>query len=99
MRQLIDDHLEPEGVLFGGIDCMMTSICTDRSLPDVISDYGLEDSKDAFAAKYGPNRFERLLDYVRIDRMCAKIVGTRPERAVFLKLYATLPLSHYWDYF
>eukprot|EP00531_Pseudo-nitzschia_arenysensis_P018394 CAMPEP_0116123460 /NCGR_PEP_ID=MMETSP0329-20121206/4763_1 /TAXON_ID=697910 /ORGANISM="Pseudo-nitzschia arenysensis, Strain B593" /LENGTH=607 /DNA_ID=CAMNT_0003617383 /DNA_START=116 /DNA_END=1939 /DNA_ORIENTATION=- len=67
MRQLIDDHLEPEGVLFGGTDCMMTSICTDRSIPDVIRDYGnaTKSAKDdAYTSKYGPNRFERLRDYV-----------------------------------
>jgi len=66
IRQLIDDELEPEGVLFGGIDCLMTSMCTDRSIPKVVQDYNRTDAPDddAFAKKYGPNRFERLLDYV-----------------------------------
>mmetsp|Transcript_6453 Transcript_6453/g.13323 ORF Transcript_6453/g.13323 Transcript_6453/m.13323 type:complete len:594 (+) Transcript_6453:145-1926(+) len=64
MRKLIDDYLEPEGVLFGGTDCMMTSICTDRSIPDVINDYGNQITQDAFAKEYGPNRFQRLRDYV-----------------------------------
>jgi len=77
MRQLIDDELEPEGVLFGGLDCLMTSICTDRSIPDVINDYksekidkndaGDDDDNNQYTKKYGPNRFERLSDYVRLS--------------------------------
>jgi ubiquitin-like domain-containing CTD phosphatase 1 len=67
MRQLIDDELEPEGVLFGGTDCMMTSMCTDRSIPDVIDDYKTTvDETNKYTKKYGPNRFERLRDYVRL---------------------------------
>ena len=101
MRQLIDDHLEPEGVLFGGSDCMMTSICTDRSLPEVISDYGLETSSnnDAYAAKYGTNRFQRLLDYVRamdlivLMKVCSHSQSSHDTRSCnsFLRWFKTKP--------
>jgi len=65
IRQLIDDELEPEGVHFGGLDCMMTSMCTDRGLPDVINDYRKPvDENDTYTKKYDPNRFDRLRDYV-----------------------------------
>ena len=68
IRQLIDDELEPEGVQFGGLDCMITSMCTDRGIPDVINDYRKPvDENDPYTKKYGPNRFERLRDYVRIE--------------------------------
>ncbi len=67
MRQLIYDHLVPEGVKFGGSDCMMTSICTDRTLPEVIRDYGdapKTANDDSYTSKYGPNRFSRLRDFI-----------------------------------
>jgi len=47
------------------VDCLMTSICTDRPLPDVISDYGNASSEkeSEYAEKYGSNRFERLINF------------------------------------
>ncbi|MGK3752006.1 MAG: hypothetical protein ACI8RD_004310 [Bacillariaceae sp.] len=70
MRQLIKDELlRGADVNFGGIDCLMTSICTDRSLPDVINDYKLKSEEvddNQYTKKYGRNRFERLMNYVRI---------------------------------
>ena len=65
MRELIEGELEPEGVNFGGIDCMMTSICTDRGLPDILNDYRVGGDQDDYTKKYGSDRFERLLNYVR----------------------------------
>lgn len=69
MRKLINDELlRGDDVNFGGLDCLMTSICTDRNLPDVINDYNKSDEVDdnLYTKKYGPNRFERLSNYVRI---------------------------------
>jgi len=76
MRRLIDDELEPEGVEFGGLDCIMTSICTDRGLPDAINDYknttnknnNPGDDPNGYTKKYGPDRFERLTNYVVQNR-------------------------------
>mmetsp|Transcript_6951 Transcript_6951/g.14781 ORF Transcript_6951/g.14781 Transcript_6951/m.14781 type:complete len:482 (-) Transcript_6951:667-2112(-) len=65
MRQLIENELEPEGGNFGGIDCLMTSICTDRGLPDILNDYRVGGDQDQYTKKYGSDRFERLLNYVR----------------------------------
>ena len=70
MQQLIKDELlRGADVTFGATDCLMSSICTDRSLPDVINDYKLKSSEvddNQYTKKYGPNRFERLMNYVRI---------------------------------
>lgn len=44
------------------LDCMMSTICTDRTLPKVIDDYGKAD-QDHYAG-YGVNLFDRLQKYV-----------------------------------
>ena len=77
MRTLIAQELTPHGInTFGGLDCLMTSICTDRALPEVLQDYQpttvtTEEAANTttqdhyYTHKYGPNRFERLRNYVR----------------------------------
>jgi len=50
-------------------DCMMSTICTDRVLPDILNDYGKgnangdDDYEDTYSSAYGTNRFERLSKY------------------------------------
>jgi hypothetical protein len=77
MRKLVRDHLAVDGATQ---DCLMTTICTDRKLPDVIDDYAGEvissvntpggggggDDDDEYTKLYGPNRFVRLRNYVRV---------------------------------
>eukprot|EP00565_Helicotheca_tamesis_P002243 CAMPEP_0185738278 /NCGR_PEP_ID=MMETSP1171-20130828/32455_1 /TAXON_ID=374046 /ORGANISM="Helicotheca tamensis, Strain CCMP826" /LENGTH=619 /DNA_ID=CAMNT_0028409445 /DNA_START=55 /DNA_END=1911 /DNA_ORIENTATION=- len=41
-------------------DCLMTTMCTDRKLPDILADYG---SPNDGGGKYGGNIFQRLIDY------------------------------------
>ena len=81
MRTLIAQELTPHNgsTTFGGLDCLMTSICTDRALPAVLQDYQpttaattTEEATNTtttqdhyYTQKYGPNRFERLRKYVR----------------------------------
>jgi hypothetical protein len=85
MRQLIDDELEPEGVEFGGTDCMMTSMCTDRGIPDVINDYKTNvDETNPYTKKYGPNRFERLKNYVRLVLLLLLLLCVYGRFEVFL---------------
>ncbi len=43
-------------------DCMMSTICTDRTLPQVINDYGKSDQ--SHYAGYGNDLFDRLQKYV-----------------------------------
>lgn len=73
MRQLVHDHLAVDGAKQ---DCLMTTICTDRTLPDVIDDYtgegsndvsgdGVGHNDDKYTKLYGANRFVRLRNYVR----------------------------------
>jgi hypothetical protein len=61
------DVLKPPNVNIEmhAIDCLMTTICTDRPLPASIRDYGVEtiDNDDEWDAPYGPNRFQRLYEY------------------------------------
>jgi len=65
MLSLIENELEPKGIHFGGIDCLMTSFCTDRSLPEVLNDYKIPvDNDSEYTTKYGPNRFERLIHFI-----------------------------------
>ena len=114
MRKLINDHLEPEGVHFGGLDCMMTSICTDRSIPDVINDYGDHSygnetktaEEDAYTKEYGPNRFERLTDYVRFIHFSKSLLELSiPFGGCFERLracfdgFCSLPPSHTSSFF
>jgi ubiquitin-like domain-containing CTD phosphatase 1 len=73
MRQLIQNELVSDGGNeYDLLDCMMTTICTDRILPDAINDYtsnntsGGRDDNDKYTKKYGPNRFERLMNYVSV---------------------------------
>jgi len=45
------------------LDCLMTTICTDRKLPDIIDDYyhkSANKTSDQWDATYGNNRFDRL---------------------------------------
>ena len=44
------------------IDCLMTTMCTDRPLPDAVNDYR-SDISDEWDDQYGPNRFQRLYEY------------------------------------
>lgn len=77
MGQLIDNEFSHPTSFTQ--DCMMTAICTDRPIPDVINDYkgenhddtttsdgeGMDDG-DIYTQKYGRNRFVRLRDYVSV---------------------------------
>eukprot|EP00548_Thalassiothrix_antarctica_P000756 CAMPEP_0194144382 /NCGR_PEP_ID=MMETSP0152-20130528/13449_1 /TAXON_ID=1049557 /ORGANISM="Thalassiothrix antarctica, Strain L6-D1" /LENGTH=629 /DNA_ID=CAMNT_0038844219 /DNA_START=146 /DNA_END=2035 /DNA_ORIENTATION=+ len=49
------------------LDCLMTTICTDRTLPDVLNDYHHHSStgnnKKDYTTLYGPDRFERLYKF------------------------------------
>ena len=58
------------GIMDNGRDCLMTSICTDRSIPKVLNDYappGISNTNDDdnYTRIYGPNRFQRVLNHVR----------------------------------
>jgi hypothetical protein len=66
MQQLMRDELDPDPKYNVALGCMMTAICTDRSLPDVINDYddSTNTDSDEYTKKYGPNRFERLMNFV-----------------------------------
>lgn len=43
-------------------DCLMTTMCTDRDLPDILNDYGHEEV-NAKGKEYGGNLFERLYQF------------------------------------
>jgi hypothetical protein len=40
LRKFIDDKLGKGTMRFDALDCIMTTICTDRTLPEAIDDYG-----------------------------------------------------------
>lgn len=47
------------------IDCLMTTICTDRELPAAVNDYGGDSNRQRRQSsydEYGDNRFQRLYD-------------------------------------
>ncbi len=62
--QIMDKLMEDE---YGGDfqiqaqDCLMTTICNDRTLPDLLDDYGREDRD---LSSYGQDLFDRLNNYV-----------------------------------
>jgi hypothetical protein len=68
LRRMMEKELGR--VLTTPIDCLMTAICTDRPLPDVLNDYGKNpprgnnDNDDVYLQKYGADRFERLVTWV-----------------------------------
>lgn len=53
------------------VDCLMTTMCTDRTLPDAVNDYTGEDApvtataveEEGMNKKYGKNLFQRLYDF------------------------------------
>ena len=50
-----------------GVDCLMTTMCTDRTLLEVLNNYGRyegEADDERYNARYGRDRFRRLFDYV-----------------------------------
>ena len=65
LRRILGDDLGSEGMFEWGewnepldfmLDCLMTTICTDKTLPEILNDYGLnEDNKGIF---------ERIVDFV-----------------------------------
>ncbi|KAG7337482.1 kynurenine 3-monooxygenase [Nitzschia inconspicua] len=46
------------------VDCLMTAICTDRSLPPALDDFGKEEQDDVWTKEYGSHRFQRVVDYM-----------------------------------
>jgi Histidine phosphatase superfamily (branch 2) len=69
VRAFIQDVLQPpdDSADMDTIDCLMTTICTDRPLPTPLNDYGrtttdqLDD--DEWSERYGTDRFQRLYEY------------------------------------
>ena len=66
------DVLMLEGERMDAIDCLMTTICTDRTLPDAVNDYDGEINGDGVTREsggtrrldeYGANMFARLYDW------------------------------------
>ena len=50
-----------------GVDFLMTTMCTNRTLPDVLNDYERDEGEaedDCYDARYVRDRFRRLFDYV-----------------------------------
>jgi Histidine phosphatase superfamily (branch 2) len=70
VRAFIRDVLMPsnDGAEMDTIDCLMTTMCTDRPLPVAVNDYGRSTTEqvpndDEWAAQYGTDRFQRLYEY------------------------------------
>ena len=83
------------GDLDAGIDCLMTTICTDRPLPEAIDDYtgGDEDSERDFQppqnlTDYGSNLFLRLYNYFVKDYVLAMLANDYE--------YARLSMAPLW---
>jgi hypothetical protein len=77
------------GPMVGGIDCLMTTMCTDRELPHVLNDYNMthdrrlhngEEQDDEHSEKWGDNLFQRILDFVSVT----------VRRAFFVAAYALI---------
>ena len=74
---------------YEAVDCLMTTMCTDRTLPDVLNDYKGEVpvTTDDSSNPYGENRFKRLFQN-QVDRFALLY---RDNDAAFAKL-AMAPL-------
>jgi hypothetical protein len=64
IRRLIQMELGQSNPSDSIMDCLMTAICTDRTLPPALDDFGKKEIDDEFTKAYGPQRFKRVVDYV-----------------------------------
>ena len=55
-------------------DCLMTTMCTDRDLPNILNDYG-EEKGTTKGKKYGGNLFERLFQFVSLKFYILSLVS------------------------
>ena len=49
------------------VDCLMTTMCTNMTLPEILDNYGRDEGDaddELYDARYGWDRFRRLFDYV-----------------------------------
>lgn len=63
LSKMLDNNLDASQVLEEpdtAIDCLMTTICNDRKLPDILNDY--VPSSYEGDSEYGKNRFKRVAD-------------------------------------
>jgi len=77
MRQFMKEELGD--VMVGAIDCLMTTMCTDRALPEVLDDFqgnhrqrrmhNGEGHDEEHHSKWGDNLFQRILDYATQSAM------------------------------
>ena len=56
-----------------GVDCIMTTICTDRPLPQRIDDYGRNTSK--YHDEYGDNLLQRIYENVSCPKEMSAMLG------------------------
>lgn len=77
------------------MDCMMTAICTDRTLPKVLDDFGEEDDDNSeFTKLYGARRFERLMNYyIRNETIVNRFNDAKWSKLVMAPLWAEI-LDH-----
>jgi hypothetical protein len=63
IRQMMEQTLG-KNFEYDAVDCLMTTICTDRKLPNMLNDYHNKNGVESndFAQRYGNNRFERLAE-------------------------------------
>ena len=77
------------GTMVGAIDCLMTTICTDRELPDVLNDFhGVdprkrrrlqndEEMQDKEHGKnWGEDLFQRILEFVSLNMLVPILYST-----------------------
>lgn len=74
LREFTTNILKPPDITkdIDVVNCFMTTICTDRTLPESINDYvGIVDEGNITSGfnleldeQYGPNRFERMIDFI-----------------------------------
>lgn len=83
VRKLRKLTLEHFGKDFDGpLSCLMTTICNDLTLPEVINDFDSDSPPSEFDEEYGNNRFQRLIDYHNME----KVFPYRFNDAAFSKL-------------
>lgn len=87
LRQFMKEELG--GAMVGAIDCLMTTICTDRELPDVLNDFhGVdprkrrrlqndEEMQDKEHGKnWGEDLFQRILEFVSLNMLVPILYST-----------------------
>jgi hypothetical protein len=66
------------------IDCLMTTICTDRTLPDAVNDYRRPPDfvETAWTAEYGQDMFQRLYEF----NARPTLINAKADNAAYSKL-------------